>query len=178
MPDPPPRPLMKLPGEEVGNRIFSPEVFRQVALQPKERNQFSRALRNGSGALVLMGSCVILVASASQDEFNTSTILDDSRVFGVTLEDVPIGAEGVIALVGLVELRVAVGTTFNQRLRQSTTAGVAVGTIPTTAGTFAIAMESRNAATGRAMALLTPSPRGTTGWILGSSRLGLDTVLG
>lgn len=178
MAEPPPRPLMKLPGAEVGNRIFSPEVLRQVALQPIDPTKFMRHYFNGSGALVLQGSCVILVAAASRAEFNTSAIQDDTRVVGVTLEDVPASGEGLLALVGIVEVRTAAGTTFNQRLRQSTTAGIAEGTGATSAGTFAIALSDRDAGTLRSLCLLLPSPRGTTYWILGSSRLGIDTVLG
>ena len=178
MPDPPPRPLMKLPGEEVGNRIFSPQVFRDIALPPIDPSDFDQHYFNGSGALVLKGSCVILVAAASRAEFNTSVVLDDPRVFGVTKEDVPASSEGLVALVGIVRLRTAAGTTFNQRLRQSTTAGVAAGTGAKTDGTFAIALSDRDANTLLSLALLLPSPRGTTYWILGSSRLGIDTVVG
>ena len=133
---------------------------------------------NNSGAAVLAGSCVIFDGSITTAlAFTTSVIQNDSRVIGVTKEDIVSGQQGGVVVVGLVEVRVAAGTNANQRLRQSTTAGIAEGTVSTTEGTFAIARSARNAATLRALALLLPSPRGTSGWVLGASLLNIDNIL-
>ena len=133
---------------------------------------------NNSGATVLMGSCVIFDGSITTSlAFTTSTVQDDRRIIGATKEDIASGQQGGVVVVGLVELLVAAGTNANQRLRQSTTAGIAEGTVNTTEGTFAIARSNRNPDTLRALALLLPSPRGTAGWVLGSSLLGIDTIL-
>ena len=115
---------------------------------------------NRSGATVLRGSCVKLDTTAD-NSFTTSTTLDDTLISGITLEELPNLARGLVAFQGTVErARVAVGATRGQLLRQSTTAGIAEGTAGVTDGSFALALTNRNS-DGFVEAMIFAVPRGT-----------------
>ena len=109
--------------------------------------------RNNSGATVPRGS-VVVIDQTSALSFTTSATLDNAEVLGVTLEQITNGAPGRVAISGRVMVRVAAGTTAGQYLRQSTTAGVAIGTDDPTQGTFGFARMDRNATTGWSEATL------------------------
>ena len=86
-------------------------------------------MTNESGAVVLLGSAVQFVTSATVGRsFTTTAAKGDERICGIALEDIGIAQDGLVAIFGYVpRVRVAAGTTFNQWLRQSTTAGVLEG---------------------------------------------------
>lgn len=123
-------------------------------------------LVNGSGSAVLAGSCIKLSTTATKT-FLTSTTVDDPDIVGVTLDDIPNGAEGRCQLyTGYIkQVRVAAGTVKGQYLQQSATAGVGQGTTDQTQGTFAQAIVDRDG-NGNVEAILmlrAPTPGVTSG---------------
>lgn len=118
--------------------------------QVRSAEYLSLLAKNNSGAMVPRGSAIKLDTSiTTYRSFTTSTTIDDHRVGGVTLEDIPNTGFGRICIEGYVrEVRVAAGTTIYQYLRQSSTAGVWEGTSEPTPGTCAIAVSDRNATLG------------------------------
>lgn len=118
-----------------------------IAHDRSEQTALKLNLSNQSGATVPAYSVIILSTSVTVDNsFTTSTTVGVVGLYGVTLEEIPNGAVGQVAIAGFVDrIRVAAGTTRYQFLRQSATAGVAEGTAASVTGTFARALTSRDA---------------------------------
>ncbi len=139
----------RLPGGTLpARRLAFPQAApQQERAESTWRRYISRPMINASGAAILLGSSVKFVTTAANDrEVTTSTTLGDERICGIAAENIAVGAEGEVILIGVASrVRVAAGTTRGQFLRQSTTVGVMVGVANPMDGTELIALTTRDA---------------------------------
>lgn len=102
---------------------------------------------NRSAAGVVAGD-VVVVATANDNSFTTTTTANATKVLGVVQETVAVGSSGIVKVIGSTTVRVTAATSRGDWLVTSVTAGQASPTTATNPpnGAFAIALTSSGGA--------------------------------